>query len=159
MPCSRGAARAGHGRFPRSPLEELPLSPAVTFLVGENGSGKSTLVEGFAVAAGFAPEGGSLGFGAQTRDEAPPLADALTLVRGARRPKTGFFLRAESFFNVATTLETEHSWALDAYGGQSLHSRSHGEGFLTLAVHRFGPSGLYVLDEPEAALSPQGCSR
>ena len=73
-------------------LEELPLAPGVTFLVGENGSGKSTLIEGFAVAAGFQPEGGSLGFGAHTRDEAPPLADALTLVRGARRPRTGFFL-------------------------------------------------------------------
>jgi predicted ATPase len=137
-------------------FEELPLSPEVTFLVGENGSGKSTLVEGFAVAAGFQPEGGSLGFGARTRDEAPPLADALTLVRGARRPKTGFFLRAESFFNVATVLEQEHGWALEAYGGTSLHSRSHGEGFLALALHRFGPNGLYVLDEPEAALSPQG---
>ena len=137
-------------------LEELALSPGVTFLVGENGSGKSTLVEGFAVAAGFAAEGGSLGFGAQTRDEAPPLADALTLVRGARRPRTGFFLRAESFFNVATAIESEHAWALDAYGGVSLHEQSHGEGFLALAVHRFGPNGLYVLDEPEAALSPQG---
>jgi predicted ATPase len=137
-------------------LEELPLSPRVTFLVGENGSGKSTLIEGFAVAAGFQPEGGSLGFGAQTRDEAPPLADALTLVRGARRPRNGFFLRAESFFNVATTLETEHAWALEQYGGESLHSRSHGEGFLALVMHRFKPNGLYVLDEPEAALSPQG---
>jgi predicted ATPase len=137
-------------------LEELPLAPGVTFLVGENGSGKSTLIEGFAVAAGFQPEGGSLGFGAHTRDEAPPLADALTLVRGARRPRTGFFLRAESFFNVATLIDTEHAWALEAYGDRPLHSRSHGEGFLALAMHRFGPNGLYVLDEPEAALSPQG---
>jgi predicted ATPase len=142
-------------------LEELALDPAVTFLVGENGSGKSTLVEGLAVAAGFAPEGGSLGFGARTRDEAPPLAGALTLVRGARRPKTGFFLRAESFFNVATKvdeLDAEGDWPslIDSYGGVSLHERSHGEGFLALAMHRFGPGGLYVLDEPEAALSPQG---
>ena len=154
-------ARREPGRWPwtipaLAALDELPLDPAVTFLVGENGSGKSTLIEGFAVAAGFHPEGGSLGFGARTRDEAPPLADALTLVRGARRPKTGFFLRAESFFNVATALESEHAWALEAYGGESLHARSHGEGFLALAVHRFGPNGLYVLDEPEAALSPQG---
>jgi predicted ATPase len=136
-------------------LEELPLDPAVTFLVGENGSGKSTLIEAVAVAAGFAPEGGSLGFGANTHDEPPALLDAITLVRGARRPKNGFFLRAESFFNVATTLETEHSWALENYGG-SLHARSHGEGFLALVMHRFGANGLYVLDEPEAALSPQG---
>jgi len=140
-------------------LEELPLAPGVTFLVGENGSGKSTLIEGFAVAAGFQPEGGSLGFGAHTRDEAPPLADALTLVRGARRPRTGFFLRAESFFNVATRIdeiEREDGGMLASYGHVSLHERSHGEGFLALALHRFGPNGLYVLDEPEAALSPQG---
>jgi predicted ATPase len=140
-----------------SGLDELPLSPGVTFLVGENGSGKSTLIEGFAVAAGFAPEGGSLGFGARTRDEAPPLADALTLVRGARRPRTGFFLRAESFFNVATAIDDfNDTKLLESYGGGSLHERSHGEGFLALALHRFGPNGLYVLDEPEAALSPQG---
>lgn len=142
-----------------SGLDELPLAPGVTFLVGENGSGKSTLVEGIAVAAGFAPEGGSLGFGARTRDEAPPLADALTLVRGARRPRDGFFLRAESFFNVATAIdaqEEERPGMLDAYGGVSLHLRSHGESFMDLAVHRFRDGGLFVLDEPEAALSPQG---
>jgi predicted ATPase len=157
-------ARREPGRWPwtipaLAALEELPLDPAVTFVVGENGSGKSTLVEGFAVAAGFAPEGGSLGFGAHTRDDAPPLAEALTLVRGARRPKTGFFLRAESFFNVASEvdrLEAEKAGLLESYGGESLHERSHGEGFLALAMHRFGPNGLYVLDEPEAALSPQG---
>ncbi|WP_028067019.1 AAA family ATPase [Solirubrobacter soli] len=145
-------------------FEELPLNPAVTFLVGENGSGKSTLVEGIAVAAGFAPEGGSLGFGARTRDETPPLGDALVLVRGARRPRTGFFLRAESFFNVATRIDEldedppprGQDRLIDAYGGVSLHERSHGESFLALAMHRFGPNGLYVLDEPEAALSPQG---
>ncbi|WP_270028998.1 AAA family ATPase [Solirubrobacter phytolaccae] len=143
-------------------LDELPLAPGVTFLVGENGSGKSTLVEGIAVAAGFAPEGGSLGFGASTREEVPPLADALTLVRGARRPRDGFFLRAESFFNVATTIDALDEEGggprrlLDSYGGVSLHERSHGESFMALAVHRFRDGGLFVLDEPEAALSPQG---
>ena len=159
----RVVARRGEGwpwTIPAlSNLEELELSPGVTFLVGENGSGKSTFVEGFAVAAGFAAEGGSLGFGARTREESPPLADALTLVRGARRPRTGFFLRAESFFNVATRvddIQREDARMLDAYGGVSLHEQSHGEGFLALAMHRFGPDGLYVLDEPEAALSPQG---
>lgn len=135
-------------------LDELPLAPGVTFLVGENGSGKSTLVEGIAVAAGFAPEGGSLQFGAKTRDERPPLADALLLVRGARRPRDGFFLRAETFFNVVSAIDgygvQQH------YGGVSLHERSHGEGFLDLTVHRFNDGGLFVLDEPEAALSPQG---
>jgi predicted ATPase len=130
-------------------------------IVGENGSGKSTLVEGLAVAAGFAPEGGSIGLRPATRDEQPPLADALRLVRGARRPRTGFFLRAESFFNVMTAIddslaEFPDDDVLKAYGGRSLHERSHGEGFLALAVHRFGPNGLYVLDEPESALSPQG---
>jgi predicted ATPase len=144
-------------------LERLDLHPGVTFLVGENGTGKSTLVEGIAVAAGFPPEGGSLGFGAHTRDEVAALADGLRLERGYRRPRTGFFLRAESFFNVATEIdrleeearELKIAGLLGAYGGVSLHERSHGEGFLALALHRFGPDGLYVLDEPEAALSPQ----
>jgi len=145
-------------------LDTLALHPRVTFLVGENGSGKSTLVEGIAVAAGFAAEGGSLGFGTSTREEATPLADALRLVRGARRPRTGFFLRAESFFNVASEIDRLDAEGptdsggrlLDSYGGVSLHERSHGEGFLALAANRFGAGGLYVLDEPEAALSPQG---
>jgi predicted ATPase len=135
-------------------LEELPLAPGVTFLVGENGSGKSTLIEGIAVAAGFAPEGGSLQFGAQTRAEAPALGEALLLVRGARRPRDGFFLRAETFFNVMTAIDGYG--AQESYGGVSLHERSHGEGFLDLVVHRFREGGLFVLDEPEAALSPQG---
>ena len=135
-------------------LEELPLAPGVTFLVGENGSGKSTLVEGIAVAAGFSPAGGSLQFGAQTPEEPPPLAESLLLVRGARRPRDGFFLRAETFFNVVTAIDDYG--AQESYGGVSLHERSHGEGFLDLAVHRFRDGGLFVLDEPEAALSPQG---
>jgi predicted ATPase len=136
----------------------LELHPGVTFLVGENGTGKSTLVEALAVAAGFGPEGGSLGFSARTRDEIPALGDSLRLVRGARRPRTGYFLRAESFFNVATEIDRlagEDATILNSYGGRSLHERSHGEGFLTLALERFGTDGLYVLDEPEAALSPQ----
>jgi len=144
-------------------LERLELHPGVTFLVGENGTGKSTLVEGIAVAAGFPPEGGSLGFGARTREEVAELADGLWLDRGLRRPRTGFFLRAESFFNVATEIDRLEDEArelhlpslLASYGDLSLHERSHGESFLALALHRFGPDGLYVLDEPEAALSPQ----
>jgi predicted ATPase len=137
-------------------LEELPLDPAVTFLVGENGSGKSTLLEGIAFAAGFGPEGGSLNFAPDTRSEMAPLGGALVLVRGARRPRTLYFLRAETFFNVATRIDAIADGIHDSYGGSSLHERSHGEGFLALAVHRFGPNGFYVLDEPEAALSPQG---
>jgi predicted ATPase len=135
-------------------LHDLALDPGVTFLAGENGGGKSTLVEGIAVAAGFNPEGGTTNLGFETRvDSVSPLGELLTLVRGARRPKTGFFLRAETMFNLATAIEdvqVEH-----AYGGTSLHEVSHGEGFLAIAMHRFGPDGLYVLDEPEAGLSPR----
>jgi predicted ATPase len=88
------------------------------------------------------------------------LHEVLTLVRGARRPRTGYFLRAESFFNVATYIEGLDSQAgggppvTGSYGGRSLHEQSHGESFFALFMHRFGPGGLYVLDEPEAALSP-----
>jgi len=137
-------------------LDDLALDPGVTFIVGQNGSGKSTLVEGIAVAAGFNPEGGTTNFGFATReDSVSPLAELLTLVRGVRRPKTGFFLRAESMFNVAT--EIENLGAEESYGGVSLHEVSHGEGFLAIATNRFGPEGLYVLDEPEAGLSPRSC--
>ncbi len=133
-------------------VDGLSLHPRVTYFVGENGSGKSTLLEGIAVAAGFNPEGGTTNFHFTTRHSESSLADALRLVRSTRRPRTGFFLRAESFFNVATTIEA--LGVDDSYGGRSLHEQSHGESFLALALHRFGPEGLYVLDEPEAALSP-----
>jgi predicted ATPase len=138
----------------------LALDPAVTFLVGENGSGKSTLIEAFAVAAGLNAEGGSSNFSYSTRDSHSGLSRSLRLVRGARRPRTDFFLRAESFFTSATYLDElkkEDSEALDAYGGRSLHEQSHGESFLALLLKRFGPDGLYFLDEPEAALSAQNC--
>lgn len=139
---------------------ELPMNPAVTFLVGENGTGKSTLLEGIAAAAGFNPEGGSRNFTFQTRDSTSGLHERLRLVRDVRRPATGYFLRAESFFNVATQvdeLDKLDSGLLQAYGGQSLHEQSHGESFLSLAMHRFSTNGLYLLDEPEAALSPRAC--
>lgn len=135
-------------------LDELPLDPGVTLLVGENGSGKSTLVEAIAVAAGFNAEGGSRNFAFATRDSTSPLHDHLRLVRSPGRPATGFFLRAESFFNVASQVET--LGVAEAYGDRSLHEQSHGESFLSLVLHRFGAEGLYVMDEPEAALSPQG---
>jgi predicted ATPase len=134
-------------------LEALPLHPQVTFLVGENGSGKSTLLEALAVAAGFNAEGGSQHFRFATRPSHSELHQYLRLVRGVRRPKTGFFLRAESFFNVATHIDA--LGVQDGYGGGSLHEKSHGESFLALVNERFGPGGLYLLDEPEAALSPQ----
>jgi predicted ATPase len=130
------------------------LHPAVTFLIGDNGTGKSTLVEALAVAAGFNPEGGSVNFRFSTRSTESELGEFLRLVRGVRKPRTGFFLRAESFYNVAT--EVDRLGELRPYGKRSLHERSHGESFLALAVHRFGPSGLYLLDEPEAALSVHG---
>lgn len=137
----------------------LPLDPAVTYLVGENGSGKSTLIEAFAVAAGLNPEGGSRNFSHATRASHSALWEELRLVRGERRPKTDFFLRAESFFTAATYLESlpEQRRALAPYGGKSLHEQSHGESFLALILNRFGPDGLYFLDEPEAALSAQNC--
>lgn len=140
-------------------LGVLRFHPKVTYFVGENGTGKSTLVEAIAVAAGFNPEGGSQNFNFGTRSSESTLWRALRIARGARRPRTGFFLRAESYFNVATHIETLDrepggSPLIAAYGGKSLHERSHGESFLALLQNRFGPNGLYVLDEPEAALSP-----
>ena len=109
-------------------LERLELDPGVTFLVGENGSGKSTLVEAIAVAAGLNPEGGSGNFNFSTRSSHSPLHDVLRIVRGQQRPGTSYFLRAESFFNVATMvdqLEGEKGGLLDtSYGGVSLHEQS-----------------------------------
>jgi len=140
----------------------LDLHPGVTFLVGDNGTGKSTLVEGLAVAAGFNAEGGSRSFRFATRATESSLGDQLVLRWGVRKARTGFFLRAESYYNVASEIERldrdpGSPPLLPAYGGISPHERSHGQSFLDLVTHRFGPSGLYVLDEPEAALSPRGC--
>jgi predicted ATPase len=138
-------------------LAELPLDPHVTLFAGENGSGKSTLVEAIAVAAGFNAEGGSRNVTLSTRASHSVLHRHLRLVRGTRRPRTGYFLRAESFFNVATYIEELREPKIArAYGGVPLHERSHGESFIALVQHRFGPNGLYILDEPEAALSLRG---
>lgn len=130
----------------------LALDPKVTVLVGENGSGKSTLLEGLAVAAGFNAEGGTKNFDFETRRSHSELHEHLALTWG-RRPRSGFFFRGESFFNVAT--EVEKLGVGQAYGDRSLHEQSHGEAFLSLVNHRFGPDGLYLLDEPEQALAPQ----
>ena len=144
----------------------LRLHPKVTFLVGENGSGKSTLLEAIAVASGFNPEGGTRNFGFGTRASHSELHRHLRLSRGVRKPKDGYFLRAESFYNVATEIEAldDDSEAgpldvrpppiVDAYGGKSLHEQSHGESFLALLMHRFSGDSLFILDEPESALSP-----
>lgn len=140
-------------------LHSLVPHPAVTFLVGENGSGKSTLLEAIAVVCGFNPEGGTKNFNFATRESHSPLHEYLTPVRGVRRPKDGFFLRAESLFNVATNIEELDRAPggppiIDSYGGVSLHEQSHGEAFFAIFMERFGGQGLYLLDEPEAALSP-----
>ena len=141
-------------------LETLELHPAVTFLIGENGTGKSTLMEAIAVAWGFNPEGGTRNFNFATHASHSPLHDYLRLVRAPKRPKDGFFLRAESFYNVASEIErldrepSPSPPVIDSYGGRSLHAQSHGESFLALFMNRFGGQGLYLLDEPEAALSP-----
>jgi predicted ATPase len=140
-------------------LETLELHPAVTFLVGENGSGKSTLMEALAVAWGFNPEGGTKNFRFGTRASHSVLHEYLRLVKSSRRPRDGFFLRAESLFNLATEIErldTEPGGPpiINSYGYQSLHEQSHGESFFAVMMHRFGGHGFYVLDEPEAALSP-----
>jgi predicted ATPase len=142
-------------------LDTLELDPKVTFLIGENGSGKSTLIEAIAVLAGFNAEGGTKNFKFGTRPSESSLHRYMRPIRGTRRPRDGFFLRAESYFNVATEIERLDAERfggpplIDSYGGKSLHEQSHGESFIALATHRFSGDGLYILDEPEAALSPQ----
>lgn len=139
-------------------LDVLRLDAPVSFFVGENGSGKSTLLEAIAVAWGFNPEGGSRNFAFSTYDSHSALSGALRLVKGTTRARDGFFLRAETFYNAATYLEKLdeiEAFAppiLDSYGG-SLHTQSHGESFMSLFVNRLNGRGLYIFDEPEAALS------
>lgn len=138
----------------------IKLHPKVTFFIGENGSGKSTLMEAIAVSWGFNPEGGTKNFKFGTYESHSSLHEYLRLSRGVARPKDGFFLRAECFFNVASEIQRLDEFGsfgppiIDSYGGRSLHEQSHGESFMSLLIHRFGGSGLYILDEPEAALSP-----
>ena len=131
--------------------ETLTFHPKVTFLVGENGAGKSTLIEALAVAWGFNPEGGSTGMQFQTRGSHSPLHRFIRPVRGRARATDGYFLRAESFFNTASYIEET---GVRGYGDRRLHEQSHGESFFTLFEERFRGNGLYILDEPEAALSP-----
>ncbi|GGL38709.1 AAA family ATPase [Caulobacter rhizosphaerae] len=133
-------------------LDRLAFHPRVTFLVGENGSGKSTLIEALAMAWGFNPEGGSTNVNFSTRASHSSLSRYIRRVRGALRPIDGYFLRAESFFNVASYVE---EIGVSGYGDTPLHEQSHGEAFFALFDNRFRGDGLYILDEPEAALSPQ----
>lgn len=141
-------------------LSVLKFHPKVTFLVGENGSGKSTLLEAVAVACGLNPEGGSRNFNFATRASHSDLSDCMRLARRPATPGDSYFLRAESFYNVATEIERldripgAGAALTDAYGGKSLHEQSHGESFFALFKNRFRDNGLYLMDEPEAALSP-----
>jgi predicted ATPase len=138
-------------------LSDLSLHPKVTYIVGENGTGKSTILEAIAVAYGFNPEGGTKNFNFSSSNTHSDLHGCIKLIKGAKTPKDGFFLRAESFYNLATNideLEREVPGILDSYGGRSLHEQSHGESFFAVFMNRFKGNGLYILDEPEAALSP-----
>ncbi len=131
----------------------LHFSSNVTFFVGENGTGKSTLLEAIAIAQGFNPEGGTINFNFSTNNTHSNLHRFLRT--GKRHyPKDGFFLRAESLYNVATNIDELDHTLINSYGGISLHCQSHGESFLSIVQNRFGGNGLYILDEPEAALSP-----
>ena len=132
--------------------DQLDFHENVTFLVGENGSGKSTLLEALAVQQGFNAEGGTKNFNFATEESHSELHKHLRVSKGFQNPKNGFFLRAESFYNVAS--EVDNLGYAGSYGGKSLHEQSHGESFFALMQNRFGANGLYILDEPEAALSP-----
>lgn len=140
--------------------KRLSLDSPITFFIGENGTGKSTLIEAIAVCAGFNAEGGSKNFSFSTNSTHSELCECISLSRHDR-PKDGFFLRAESFYNMATNIdEMDEAPSFDppvieAYGGVSLHRQSHGESFMALIENRFFGNGLYILDEPEAALSPK----
>ncbi len=133
-----------------SRLQELDFHRNITFFAGENGSGKSTLLEAIAVAYGFNAEGGTKNYNFSTYDDVSELPKAMMLSKGYRMPKAGYFFRAESFFNVATAIMTEYNdGTMPDY-----HSASHGESFLAF-MQGSGKEGLYLMDEPEAALSPQ----
>ena len=133
-------------------LKEVVFEKPITFFVGENGSGKSTLLEALAVSYGFNPEGGTKNYSFSTFDSHSELYNAIRISKGFRKAKWGYFLRAESFYNVATQ---EEEYADITHPSAKYHEKSHGESFLALAQNNMNPNGLYLFDEPEAALSPQ----
>lgn len=138
-------------------FDSLRFEKPVSFLIGENGVGKSTFIEALAVALGMNAEGGTENFQFQTMSTHSELYQYMKVGKGIRKPQTKFFLRAESFYNVASEIDEigkEDSRMYIAYGGKSLHQCSHGESFMQLMMNRFSGNGLYILDEPEAALSP-----
>jgi len=141
-------------------LDQLSFHPKVTFIVGENGSGKSTILESIAVSFGFNAEGGTRNFNFSSKATHSQLNQYIKVVKGTKRPQDGFFFRAESFYNFATNideLDSEMSFGpplINSYGGRSLHEQSHGESFFAVFLNKFSGKGIYILDEPEAALSP-----
>lgn len=135
-------------------LDNLEFHPDVTFFVGENGAGKSTLIEAIAVLCGFNPEGGNKNTAFATEQTHSELSDYLKPIRSFKKPKDGYFLRAESFYNVATYMDSLIPPPVQGYGGKSLHKQSHGESFMAVIANKLRGNGLYILDEPEAALSP-----
>lgn len=133
-------------------LDCLEFHPDVTFFVGENGTGKSTLIEGIAVALGFNPEGGTKQSTFATTRTHSELHKYLKTIKSYKKPKDGYFLRAESFYNLASYMD--ETGYLQGYGGKSLHQQSHGESFMSTLLNKLKGNGLYIMDEPEAALSP-----
>lgn len=133
-------------------LDLIEFHPDVTFFVGENGSGKSTVLEAIALAMGFGPEGGTRNAQFSTANTTSTLFECLRMVRGFNKPRDYYFLRAESFYNLATYMDG--IGYLGGYGDKSLHHRSHGEAFMSVLTNKLRGDGLYLFDEPEAALSP-----
>lgn len=133
-------------------MRSIEFHPDVTFLVGENGSGKSTILEAIALAMGFGQEGGTKNVQISSADTVSPLFKYIKMVRGSFTPKDSYFLRAESFFNVATYMD--EVGLLGGYGNLSLHEQSHGEAFMAVIMRKLRGEGIYLFDEPEAALSP-----
>lgn len=133
-------------------IEDIQFHSPITFFVGENGSGKSTLLEAIAISYGFNPEGGTKNYSFATYNSHSQLCEAVRITKGFRRADWGYFLRAESFYNVATK---EEEYADLAHPSERYHEKSHGESFLAIAQKQLRPNGVYIFDEPEAALSPQ----
>lgn len=134
-------------------LESVNFSRPVTFFVGENGTGKSTIIEAIAVAAGFNAEGGTKNYSFSSQDTTSSLKDTITLIRGYKREKYGYFLRAESFYTTANYAEYGTFGGPLLFDGKRIHEQSHGEAFMSI-IDTFRP-GLFIFDEPESALSPQ----
>lgn len=134
-------------------FKKINFDKSITFLIGENGTGKSTLLESIAIQYGFNPEGGSMNFNFETKQTHSNLSDFIRIAKGIKKPKDNYFLRAESFYNLASNIDD--IGVISSYGGRSLHEQSHGESFFSLFLHRLRGEGIYLFDEPEAALSPQ----